>query len=341
MKDAIDFLNQGKEFDAAKILQSCSFSEWSLNDSWMNGNRSIDGVDLELSGSRSVYEILNNREHPITERVRKAISAVLPADYYLKNIIIRAASSTKEDTSEAIKKELIDLVEAQKALLIAVSTGGPRIDSVNQQFKERQIRIMELLSSVSLTDPNPFIDLWDWYGKWSDGSLQTYKSRRKYISDLYFPLIDALKRSKSSSIILIEPTGLVRVDRNVEKITTAIEKAQNEEDFQAVALLCREALISLSQAVYDSEKHVSIDGVKISSTDSKRMLDSYISEELGGESNDYVRKHAKAAVDLAVNLQHKRTATYRDAALCVEATRSIINIVNIISGKGDPGKGES
>jgi hypothetical protein len=39
---------------------------------------------------------------------------------------------------------------------------------------------------------------------------------------------------------------------------------------------------------------------------------------------------------LAVNLQHRRTATFRDAALCAEATRSVINVIALISGQRDP-----
>ncbi|HOD62758.1 MAG TPA: hypothetical protein PKO04_00700, partial [Smithellaceae bacterium] len=65
---------------------------------------------------------------------------------------------------------------------------------------------------------------------------------------------------------------------------------------------------------------------------------SFIAEALKGDSHDYQRKFAKAAFDLAVNLQHRRTATFRDAALCSEATRSVINVIAVISGQLDPDK---
>jgi hypothetical protein len=126
------------------------------------------------------------------------------------------------------------------------------------------------------------------------------------------------------------------VDRSVEKIIKALETAKNEEDFQTVALLCREAIISLAQAVYDPEKHESFDGVIPSPTDAKRMLENFIAETLKGDSHDYQRKFTKAAFDLAVNLQHRRTAVFRDAALCAEATRSVINVIAVISGQRDP-----
>jgi hypothetical protein len=66
------------------------------------------------------------------------------------------------------------------------------------------------------------------------------------------------------------------------------------------------------------------------------MLEAYISRELPGGGNEEARKHAKAAIDLANALQHRRTASFRDAAICAEATSSVVSVVAIISGKRDP-----
>lgn len=92
------------------------------------------------------------------------------------------------------------------------------------------------------------------------------------------------------------------MDRGVEKITKAMEEAKNEEDFQAIALLCREAIISLAQAVYKPNEKGTSEGVRLSETDAKRMLDDYILERLGGQSSEYHRKFMKASFDLAVSL---------------------------------------
>jgi hypothetical protein len=37
--------------------------------------------------------------------------------------------------------------------------------------------------------------------------------------------------------------------------------------------------------------------------------------------------HAKAALDLANDLQHRRTAGFRDAALWAEATSAVVNLI--------------
>ena len=115
-----------------------------------------------------------------------------------------------------------------------------------------------------------------------------------------------------------------------------MESASTEEQFQTVGLLCREVLITLAQTVFDPDRHPPIDDVKISKTDAKRMLDRYQAVELAGRSNSIARKHAKASLDLANELQHERTAEFRKAALCAEATASVVNIVAILSGVRDP-----
>jgi len=57
---------------------------------------------------------------------------------------------------------------------------------------------------------------------------------------------------------------------------------------------------------------------------------------LAGGAAEATRRHARTALDLALCLQHQRTAAFRDAAICVEATAAVVNIVAIVSGQRDP-----
>jgi len=63
------------------------------------------------------------------------------------------------------------------------------------------------------------------------------------------------------------------------------------------------------------------------------MLESYIAVELGGSSNETLRKYAKVTLDLTNELTHKRTASKQDASLCAAATISLINLIGIIEGR--------
>jgi len=344
IEKAVHYLMDGKEAEAARVLRDCTLENWEIVDYWMDGSHQLDGLLLEIACPRSAYEVLTKHDHPLTISIGNAIRAVLPGGTYLKTLRPRAVSSKssmqrqQSRLPDADVKKLVEAAEAQKAMMIAVGTGGPRIKDVNREYEDRRLPIREALAALGVEDPNPYPDLWTWYGKWSDGSLPSYQSRRRFIADLYEPLLNALRLSKTATVQPLEPTGWARVDRSMEKIGKALELGKNEEDFQSVALLCREAVISLSQVVYDPQKHPPLDGVTPSSTDGKRMLENYLAHELAGQSHEYYRKFAKSVFDLAVNLQHRRTATFQDAALCAEATRAIVNTIAILSGQRDPEK---
>lgn len=130
-----------------------------------------------------------------------------------------------------------------------------------------------------------------------------------------------------------EPTGWAKVDRQIQQSRAALTGAGNEEDFQGVGLLCREALISVGEHCYNPSIHKATDGVQPSATDAKRILEAILETELAGGGNEEARAHARAAVKLAYALQHKRTADFRMAALCLEATITVINILAILFGR--------
>jgi hypothetical protein len=126
-----------------------------------------------------------------------------------------------------------------------------------------------------------------------------------------------------------------RVERSINQVITQLEQANTEEQFQSIGLLCRETLISLAQTVYNSKVHTTSDGVIPSATDAKRMLEAYLQYELQGSSQEAARKFAKSALELANDLQHRRTANFRDALLCLEATHAIIKVVELLSGRAE------
>jgi hypothetical protein len=245
----------------------------------------------------------------------------------------RSALQAESMTYTRPDTELIADIESQKQLMIAVATGGPRIESVNAEYKTRRDLIARDLAERGMTDPNPFSDLWKWYGKWSS-EIQGYQPRREFVADLYEDLLQIL-RAPVAHVHRSEPTGWERVDRSARKISIQLARAEHEEDFQAVGLLCRDALISLAQAVFDPRLHAQ-NGTVPSESDAGRMLEGFIGTELSGTENEAVRRHAKAALVLANALTHKRTASFRIAALCAEATQSLISIIAIVSGRRDP-----
>jgi hypothetical protein len=124
--------------------------------------------------------------------------------------------------------ELIQSVEAQRGLMVSVSTGGPKIDSVNEEYIARREQIRTELEQRGLQDPNPYPDLWAWYGKWSSGDLPTYQSRRVYLAELYAPLVERVRSGPTAqgAEMFGEPTGWARVDRALGELRRLLEQAK-------------------------------------------------------------------------------------------------------------------
>lgn len=228
--------------------------------------------------------------------------------------------------------ELLELIDQIKSTMVSVATGGARIEEVNWVFGEQYDQVNAEVRRRGLANPFPYRDLWQWYGKWSS-DLAGYARRRAYVSDLVANTIGALKNGHFGEV---EPTGWARVDRTLDEARIALGRAQTEEQFQSVGLFCREALISCAQEVHDADRHPTLDGVSASPTDFKRRIEAYIAVELFGSAAEEARRHARTALDLSLRLQHQRTAIFRDAAICLEASASVVSIIAIVSGRRDP-----
>ena len=130
-----------------------------------------------------------------------------------------------------------------------------------------------------------------------------------------------------------QPTGWLNVDRQIHEARDALERADSEEGFQSAGLVWREVLISVAQATYNREKYPPQDEVEPSESDAKRMIEALIAVELAGGNNEEAHAHATAALNLALVLQHDQMADFQTAALCVEATFSVVNIIAILTGR--------
>ncbi len=323
-------------------LLSRAFVEFEISSTYGSLHNSLIAT-AEIYAPISDYDRLRALSREGNEQVLDAVLEVWPPrenDIEITGVIYRLDPGSLKDSPDDIE-DLLQQLDRLRSIMIAVSTGGPRINDVNTDYKEDYFQLTKQLMARGLQNPVPYSDLWDWYGKWSSGDLPTYQSRRNYIRGLFEPLEARLRKGSLSrgTDVFLEPTGWPRVDRTLGEARTRLESALNEEQFQAVGLLCREALISLAQTVFEPDQHPPLDGVTVSNTDAKRMLDRYLAVEVAGKSNAIARKYAKVALDLANELQHQRTAAFRNAALCVEATASVVNIIAILSGVRDPETG--
>jgi hypothetical protein len=291
-------------------------------------------LEIEIKLFARHRSLLNNYEKEILETIDMFLRG--EANEHFVNVIIRPIRKQYLNwaalAGKVEKKDIISTINDIKSMMIAVSTGGPRIQDKNDSYIESYKALNTWLITLGLENSNPHKDLWDWYGRWSQSDLSTYASRRAYVASIYDDTIENIEKSDADlSEGEYTPTGWERVDRTVYEMKQRLIEAKTEEQFQAIGMLGREAIITIAQQVFNRDIHKTEDGVIPSDTDAKRMLDAYFSCELSGSSNERVRKYSRASLDLANNLTHDRLATMRDASLCLTAVVSLAYTVKIIS----------
>ena len=127
------------------------------------------------------------------------------------------------------------------------------------------------------------------------------------------------------------------IDEAITKINKDCSMANSEMEYQNIGNSCRNLIMSVAQIVFNPEIHdkYNKDGKELSKTDAIGMLNNYFSYNFSGSSNEFYRKYAKAANDLANMLTHKRNATKRDMLITVSATLSLVNLIGVMEGKYD------
>lgn len=248
------------------------------------------------------------------------------------DIIVKAVGDPMDGPATLLPNLIL-----HREMMVATATGQQNIQEVDDYYTSRQARLMEGCAAAGIRYENPHASLWDWYHFWKEQGMETYAERRSYLRTLFAgPVAAAVGRVHNPSPVgEREPTGWARVDRSLGKAKAQLLTASTEEEWQAIGLLCREVLISLGQAVYDREVHGDTDeaGTRIGSTDARRQLVAWLQHRMPGGDSKEIRAHIKASIELAVHLQHRRTATRQLAALCSEATSSAVSVVAIIDGR--------
>ena len=324
MTSVCKFLESLQRFDLAMLLE--------------NSRASIEQVEIEFDWIGDLSEEAVVVRAP--ELIADALTSLPPQDRKrIAEAISKGQKVSKNHEDIRVEKELgVDVNGAaallsdlliHRGMMASVATGGPRIQEVDDYYKAREARIRGNLP-VDISYENPHNDMWAWYQYWRE-HFGTYAERRQYLRQLFSPSIEAIAKRPSLPSEPRAATGWERVDRALSKARTQLATAAAEEDYQSIGLLCREAIISLAQAVYDPLIHEPVDGVPPSGTDANRMLESYIAHVFSGASNKEIRAHHRASLALALNLQHRRTANRQLAALCIEATASTTAVVSIIA----------
>ncbi len=323
------------ECELVQLLKTAQVSAEEINTgAYIQGYTSYNMIIfVDISVYRKNRSLIENYEKSLYEIIQLFLDESFGE--ILNNVSIKPICKLYlnwNDLDGVSKDDVLKLIDSVKATMISVSTGGAKIDDVNGVYQSRFKLLDTYLKTLGLINPNLYPNLWDWYGKWSEGDLPSYASRRQFINKLYQKTISDINNSTDEqSINDYVPTGWDRVDRSIYEMKKCLSTAVNEEQFQAIGVLGRETIITVAQQVFDVNVHKTDDGIIPSKTDAKRMLDAYISYRLSGASNDALRKFSKTSIDLSNKLTHDRTATYETAEMCIIAVTATANLVRALS----------
>jgi hypothetical protein len=223
--------------------------------------------------------------------------------------------------------DLIALVKEQANLLIAVATGGPRIDDVDENYQARRRELRLALEAIGLADPFPWRSLWEWYRAWSGG----YADRRAEINRLAGPLLDELD-TRAAATRMPEDTGATgmagwsSVDARLQEMLAELERGSSPDDWSDIGRRCREIVIEAAQVVF-LEVMVPPGKPIPGLNDAEERLSFFADLMLSGTSNQAVRGLIRKLIVLANALTHQKSPTRLMAFATAQATISLVRVL--------------
>jgi hypothetical protein len=185
-------------------------------------------------------------------------------------------------------------------------------------------------------DFNTFTKYWK-----TQGASGSWQARRDLLDADFEPLHKVLDEREAGSIesnlaTAISPhkvTGWPRVDEELSELRRHFETASTRQDYSNVGNDVVAVLEALSATVYDHALHGNTDEPEPPVANTKTRLDRYIEAALPGRTNAELRKLARASVELAQAVKHRReTVTRMEAGLAADAIILLSNMLRRIQG---------
>lgn len=182
----------------------------------------------------------------------------------------------------------------------------------------------------------PFRDFDSFRKHWRlNGGHGIWQARRDMVDDIFEPLHELLDQRESASMTWtlatpISPhpiTGWPRVDEEIAEMRRHFNAATSQQDHSNIGNDCVAILEALSAVVYVQDKHFEEGKSEPPVASTKARFDRFIEVELQGSENSYLRKLARASIELAQAVKHRRdTATRRDAGIAADSVILLANM---------------
>lgn len=199
-----------------------------------------------------------------------------------------------------------------------------------------------LLGRLGITgfDP-PFRDFKSFYNHWlrNDGH-GSWQARRDILDEIFEPLHRTLDEREAASIsstlaAVISPrrvTGWPRVDEEISELRRHFESATTAQDYSNVGNDCVSTLEALAEVAYNHDRHGREGEGEPPVAKTKDRLDRFVETELTGPGNAEMRKLARATIEVAQAVKHRRETTTRtDAGIAADSVILLANMLRRIA----------
>lgn len=221
-------------------------------------------------------------------------------------------------------------------------TSGAGITQDESVIVTRALKAVLTRIGITTFDP-PFRDFSTFYKFWrSVGAVGTggWQARRDILDKYFEPLHLVLDEREAGSITstlvtAISPhraTGWPRVDEELSELRRHFESASTQQDYSNIGNDCVALLEALSSTVYEHDKHKREDESEPPVQNTKERLARFVEVELVGSENVELRKLARAAIDFAQAVKHRRaTVTRIEAGIAADAVILLAHLLRRIS----------
>ena len=158
----IRYLEAEKNYNLAEILKGAyPSSEEIAYDNWNGGTYIYSFVyEIEIDTYQKNRAFISSYEKELLEIAELFLSG--RSNEQLSSIELRPICRQYINWNQGVSKDqLISAIDKIKSKMIAVATGGPKIEAVNKDYKELYAELASWLQKLGLDNPNSYKDLWD------------------------------------------------------------------------------------------------------------------------------------------------------------------------------------
>ncbi|GAA2230736.1 hypothetical protein N1031_07220 [Herbiconiux moechotypicola] len=221
---------------------------------------------------------------------------------------------------------LRQLLQAQANTIVAVGTGGERIQNVDARWQRDTRTLNANFRRLGLQPPFPWGGLWDWYGYYSQ-NLATYQERRSHVRDLTETALAQLEMAEARGGVH-DPAAdddtptWQNLNGRISGLVEEYSSARDRDGWQDVGRRSREILIDFGKLIADPA--IVPEGQEApKGADAKAWFDLFLARYASGRDKSELRSTMRAVWDLAQKVTHGDIADV-DAFAAAQATVMVV-----------------